>query len=60
MSEVSRGHSRRAKPIRLSGTLTRKGRNGQGSHDRKRVRRRPERSPVISGVNGVVSKSENS
>ena len=33
-SEVSRGHSRRAKPIRLSETLTRKGRNSRGSHDR--------------------------
>lgn len=32
--EVSRGRSRRAQPIRLSETLTRKGRNGQGSHDR--------------------------
>ncbi len=34
MAEISRGHSKRAKPIRLSGTLTRKGRNGRGSHDR--------------------------
>lgn len=34
-TEVSRGHSRQAKPIRLSGTLTRKGRNSQGSHDRR-------------------------
>ena len=33
-SEVSRGHSRHAKPIRLSGTLTRKGRNSRGSQDR--------------------------
>jgi hypothetical protein len=33
-SEVSRGRSSREKPIRLSGTLTRKGRNGRGSHDR--------------------------
>jgi hypothetical protein len=34
-TEVSRGHSRQARPIRLSGTLTRKGRNSQGSHDRR-------------------------
>jgi hypothetical protein len=32
--EVSRGRSSHEKPIRLSGTLTRKGRNGRGSHDR--------------------------
>ena len=32
-SEVSRGRSRGARPIRLSGTLTRKGRNSRGSHD---------------------------
>jgi len=34
-TEVSRGHSRSSNPIRLSGTLTRKGRNGLGSHDRR-------------------------
>ena len=34
MSEVSRGRSSRAEPTRLSGTLARKGRNGQGSHGR--------------------------
>jgi len=34
-TEVSRGHSRQARPIRLSETLTRKGRNSRGSHDRR-------------------------
>ena len=36
-AEVSRGHSRRVKPIRSSGTLTRKGRNSRGSQDRSDV-----------------------
>ena len=34
---VSRGHSRSKPSVRSSGTLTRKGRNGQGSHDRERA-----------------------
>ena len=33
---VSRGHSRSKPSVRSSGTLARKGRNGQGSHDRER------------------------
>ena len=31
--------------VRSIGTLTRKGRNGEGSHDRQRHRGRPKRSP---------------
>ena len=34
---VSRGHSRSKPSVRSSGTLARKGRNGQGSHDRERA-----------------------
>jgi hypothetical protein len=38
---VSRGHSRPKSSVRSSGTLTRKGRNGQGSHDRERTAEGP-------------------
>ena len=38
---VSRGHSRPKPSVRSSGTLARKGRNGQGSHDRERVAEGP-------------------
>ena len=38
---VSRGHSRSQPSVRSSGTLTRKGRNGQGSHDRERAAEGP-------------------
>ena len=38
---VSRGHSRSKLSVRSSGTLTRKGRNGQGSHDRERTAEGP-------------------
>ncbi len=34
VAEVSRGHSRQVLPARSIATLTRKGRNGQGSHGR--------------------------
>ena len=34
---VSRGHSRPKASVRSSGTLARKGRNSQGSHDRERA-----------------------
>jgi hypothetical protein len=38
---VSRGHSRPKPSVRSSGTLARKGRNGQGSHDRERAAEGP-------------------
>jgi len=38
---VSRGHSRPKPSVRSSGTLARKGRNGQGSHDRERTTEGP-------------------
>ena len=38
---VSRGQSRSKLSVRSSGTLTRKGRNGQGSHDRERTAEGP-------------------
>ena len=38
---VSRGHSRPEPSVRSSGTLARKGRNGRGSHDRKRAAEGP-------------------
>ena len=38
---VSRGHSRPKPSVRSSGTLTRKGRNGRGSHDRERATEGP-------------------
>ena len=38
---VSRGHSRSQPSVRSSGTLARKGRNGQGSHDRERAAEGP-------------------
>ena len=38
---VSRGHSRSMPSVRSSGTLTRKGRNGRGSHDRERAAEGP-------------------
>ena len=38
---VSRGHSRSKLSVRSSGTLTRKGRNSQGSHDRERAAEGP-------------------
>jgi hypothetical protein len=38
---VSRGHSRPKPSVRSSGTLARKGRNGQGSHDRERTAEGP-------------------
>ena len=38
---VSRGHSRSQPSVRLSGTIARKGRNGQGSHDRERAAEGP-------------------
>ena len=38
---VSRGHSRSKLSVRSSGTLTRKGRNGLGSHDRERAAEGP-------------------
>ena len=38
---VSRGHSRQVPSVRSSGTLARKGRNGQGSHDRERAAEGP-------------------
>ena len=38
---VSRGHSRPKSSVRSSGTLARKGRNGQGSHDRERAAEGP-------------------
>jgi hypothetical protein len=41
------------------GTSQPKGRSNRVSRDR-RAKRRPERSPAISGVNGVASTNENS
>ena len=38
---VSRGHSRSTPSVRSSGTLARKGRNSQGSHDRERAAEGP-------------------
>src|SRR5262249_59759063 len=38
---VSRGQSRPKSSVRSSGTLARKGRNGQGSHDRERAAEGP-------------------
>jgi hypothetical protein len=38
---VSRGHSRSKLSVRSSGTLARKGRNSQGSHDRERAAEGP-------------------
>ena len=38
---VSRGHSRPKPSVRSSGTLARKGRNSQGSHDRERAAEGP-------------------
>ena len=38
---VSRGQSRPKPSVRSSGTLTRKGRNGLGSHDRERAAEGP-------------------
>ena len=38
---VSRGQSRPKLSVRSSGTLARKGRNGQGSHDRERAAQGP-------------------
>src|SRR5262249_23913700 len=38
---VSRGHSRSKLSVRSSGTLTRKGRNSQDSHDRERAAEGP-------------------
>ena len=38
---VSRGQSRPKPSVRSSGTLARKGRNGQGSHDRERAAEGP-------------------
>ena len=38
---VSRGQSRLKLSVRSSGTLARKGRNGQGSHDRERAAEGP-------------------
>ena len=38
---VRRGHSRLKPSVRSSGTLARKGRNGQGSHDRERAAEGP-------------------
>ena len=38
---VSRGHRRQQSSVRSSGTLARKGRNGQGSHDRERAAEGP-------------------
>jgi hypothetical protein len=40
-AEVSRGHSRPKTSVRSSGTLTRKGRNSKGSHDRERTTEGP-------------------
>ena len=40
-AEVSRGQSRPVPSVRSSGTLARKGRNSQGSHDRERAAEGP-------------------
>jgi hypothetical protein len=50
VQKSAEGVVRRAQSVRSTETLTRKGRNGSGSHDRQRQGGRPERSP--QGVEG--------
>jgi hypothetical protein len=50
IEKSAEGVVRNAQSVRSIGTLTRKGRNSEGSHDRQRRSGRPERSP--EGVNG--------
>ena len=58
-SEVSRGHSSLETLVGLFRHFATERAKQQISRDR-RAKRRPERSPAISGVNGVASTNENS